>query len=156
MVFFMSDDGSIPLQILSAADTTGGGNLALQIFLIVFLTFLNAFFASSEIALLSVNDTKLKKEAENGDKKAALLLKIVENPSRFLSTIQVGVTFSGFLNSAVASSSFADMITNALASSWQFAAEHRSLISTISIVVITILLSFLTLVSASWFRRDMQ
>lgn len=146
MVFFMSDDGSIPLQILSAADTTGGGSLALQIFLIIFLTFLNAFFASSEIALLSVNDTKLKKEAENGDKKAALLLKIVENPSRFLSTIQVGVTFSAFLNSAVASSSFADIITNALASSWQFAAEHRSLISTISIVVITILLSFLTLV----------
>ena len=97
MVFFMSDDGSIPLQILSAADTTGGGSLALQIFLIIFLTFLNAFFASSEIALLSVNDTKLKKEAENGDKKAALLLKIVENPSRFLSTIQVGVTFSGQL-----------------------------------------------------------
>ena len=63
MVFFMSDDGSIPLQILSAADTTGGGSLALQIFLIIFLTFLNAFFASSEIALLSVNDTKLKKEA---------------------------------------------------------------------------------------------
>lgn len=43
MVFFMSDDGSIPLQILSAADTTGGGSLALQIFLIIFLTFLNAF-----------------------------------------------------------------------------------------------------------------
>lgn len=91
----MNDDGSIPLQIL-AAGTTTGGNLVLQIFLIVFLTFLNAFFASSEIALLSVNDTKLKKEAENGNKKSALLLKIVENPSKFLSTIQVGVTFSGF------------------------------------------------------------
>jgi len=142
----MSDDGSIPLQMLAAADTTTGGSLALQIFLIIFLTFLNAFFASSEIALLSVNDTKLRKEAESGDKKSALLLKIVENPSKFLSTIQVGVTFSGFLNSAVASSSFADMITNGLAGSWQFAAEHRSFISTLSIVVITILLSFVTLV----------
>ena len=141
----MNDDGSIPLQIL-AAGTTTGGNLVLQIFLIVFLTFLNAFFASSEIALLSVNDTKLKKEAENGNKKSALLLKIVENPSKFLSTIQVGVTFSGFLNSAVASSSFADMITNGLANVWKFAADHRSFINTISIVVITILLSFLTLV----------
>ena len=141
----MNDDGSVPLQIL-AAGTTTGGNLVLQIFLIVFLTFLNAFFASSEIALLSVNDTKLKKEAENGNKKSALLLKIVENPSKFLSTIQVGVTFSGFLNSAVASSSFADMITNGLANVWKFAADHRSFINTISIVVITILLSFLTLV----------
>ena len=103
----MSDDGSIPLQILSASVSTSGSDIALQIFLIIFLIFLNAFFASSEIALLSVNDTKLRKEAENGDKKSALLLKIVENPSKFLSTIQVGVTFSGFLNSAVASSSFA-------------------------------------------------
>ena len=86
----MSDDGSIPIQILSATSTSGG-NIALQIFLIIFLVFLNAFFASSEIALLSVNDTKLKKEAENGNKKSARLLKIVENPSKFLSTIQVGV-----------------------------------------------------------------
>ena len=141
----MSDDGSIPIQILSATSTSGG-NIALQIFLIIFLVFLNAFFASSEIALLSVNDTKLKKEAENGNKKSARLLKIVENPSKFLSTIQVGVTFSGFLNSAVASSSFADIITAKLASSWSFAASHTTMINTICIVVITMILSFITLV----------
>ena len=141
----MSDDGSIPIQILSATSTSSG-NIALQIFLIIFLVFLNAFFASSEIALLSVNDTKLKKEAENGNKKSARLLKIVENPSKFLSTIQVGVTFSGFLNSAVASSSFADIITAKLASSWSFAASHTTMINTICIVVITMILSFITLV----------
>ena len=142
----MSDDGSIPLQILSASVSTSGSDIALQIFLIIFLIFLNAFFASSEIALLSINDTKLRKEAENGDKKSALLLKIVENPSKFLSTIQVGVTFSGFLNSAVASSSFADIITTKLASSWDFAAAHTTMVNNICIVVITILLSFVTLV----------
>jgi len=142
----MSDDGSIPLQILSASSSTSGSNIALQIFLIIFLIFLNAFFASSEIALLSISDTKLRKEAENGDKKSALLLKIVENPSKFLSTIQVGVTFSGFLNSAVASSSFADILTEELAANWQFAASHTTMINTICIVVITILLSFFTLV----------
>ena len=139
----MSDDGSIPLQILSASGTTSDSNIALQIFLIIFLIFLNAFFASSEIALLSVNDTKLKKEAENGDKKSALILKIVENPSKFLSTIQVGVTFSGFLNSAVASSSFADIITVKLASSWDFAANHLNMINNICIVLITLILSFI-------------
>lgn len=142
----MSDDGSIPLQILSASGTTSESNIALQIFLIIFLIFLNAFFASSEIALLSVNDTKLKKEAENGDKKSALILKIVENPSKFLSTIQVGVTFSGFLNSAVASSSFADIITVKLASTWTFAANHINMINNICIVLITVILSFITLV----------
>lgn len=142
----MSDDGSIPLQILSASVSTSGSDIALQIFLIIFLIFLNAFFASSEIALLSVSDTKLRKEAENGDKKSALLLKIVENPSKFLSTIQVGVTFSGFLNSAVASSSFADIITAKLASNWEFAALHTTMVNNICIVVITILLSFVTLV----------
>lgn len=141
----MSDDGSIPLQFLSAADVSSG-SIAVQIFLIIFLIFLNAFFASSEIALLSVNDNKLRKEAEEGDKKSALLLKIVENPSKFLSTIQVGVTFSGFLNSAVASSSFADIITYKLAENWSFAANHLSLINTVCIVLITILLSFITLV----------
>ncbi len=141
----MSDDGSIPLQFLSATDISGG-SIAVQIFLIIFLIFLNAFFASSEIALLSVNDSKLRKEAEDGNKKSALLLKIVENPSKFLSTIQVGVTLSGFLNSAVASSSFADIITYKLASSWSFAAKHMSFINTVCIVLITILLSFITLV----------
>lgn len=142
----MSDDGSIPLQILSASGTSSGSDIALQIFLIVFLIFLNAFFASSEIALLSVNDSKLRKEAENGDKKSLFLLKIVENPSKFLSTIQVGVTFSGFLNSAVASSSFADIITEKLALSWTFAANHTTIVNNICIVVITIILSFITLV----------
>ncbi len=141
----MTDDGSIPLQILSANDVSGG-NIVIQILLIVLLTALNAFFASSEIALLSVNDTKLKKEIENGDKKSALILKIVENPSKFLSTIQVGVTFSGFLNSAVASNSFATLLSNFLSDNWSFAAKHISIINTISIVVITLLLSFLTLV----------
>ncbi len=143
----MSDDGSIPLRCLAAvSDADSGGNIILQILLIIFLIFLNAFFASSEIALLSVNDTKLKKEADGGDKKSAILLKIVENPSKFLSTIQVGVTLAGFLNSAVASNSFAYMITTWLADKWHFAAVHRGVINSVSIVVITILLSFITLV----------
>lgn len=142
----MSDDGSIPLRYLATVNTGSGERLVLQIILIIFLIFLNAFFASSEIALLSVNDAKLRKEAESGNKKSDFLLKIVENPSKFLSTIQVGVTFAGFLNSAIASNSFAGIITTALARRWQFAAQHSSFINTISIVAITILLSFFTLV----------
>ena len=70
----MSDDGSIPLQLL----------------VIFILILLNAFFAASEIALLSVNETKMKKMAEKGNKKARHVVKFLENSSKFLSTIQVG------------------------------------------------------------------
>ena len=75
-----------------------GGPILFQLILIL----LNAFFAATEIAVLSLNDAKLRHQAENGDKTAVTLLKLAENPNRFLSTIQVGITLAGFLGSAFA------------------------------------------------------
>lgn len=117
----------------------------LQIGLLVFLIGVNAFFAASEIALISLNDGKIKKMAEEGNKKAKHIEKLVSEPSKFLATIQVGVTLSGFLASAVAADSFADRITE-----WLY--PHISsyiameVLGGIIIVVITLLLSYFTLV----------
>ena len=83
-------------------------NITSQIILIVILTFINAFFASAEMAILSLNKNKLKILADEGDKKAQILIKLMEEPTRFLSTIQVGITFSSFLSIAFASTGLAD------------------------------------------------
>ena len=77
-----------------------------QLLLQVVLILLNAFFAMTEIAVISLNSTKLKKDAEAGDKKAKKLLKMVEEPNRFLSTIQIAITLSGFLGTAFAADNF--------------------------------------------------
>ena len=142
----MNDDG-IPLWFL-ASDTVSvdTGTLVLQILLIIFLTFLNAFFAASEFALMNLNDNKIKKIAEKGNKKAKFLLQIIDNPSKFLSTIQVGVTFAGFLSSAIASSSFASIIVTALSSKFQWVSNNSSVVYSITLVVITLVLSFITLI----------
>ncbi|MBE7056520.1 MAG: HlyC/CorC family transporter [Ruminococcaceae bacterium] len=126
----MGDDGSIPLQLT----------------IIVLLTLLNAFFAASEIAIISVNDARIEKLAQEGNKKAKKLLSFLTNSGKMLSTIQVGVTFSGFLASAVASDSFADRIVNFTTVNFSWAENHPDLIRTISMALITILLSYFTLV----------
>ena len=77
-------------------------NLVGQLILILFLTLLNAFLSASEIAIVSVNKQKIRVRAEDGDKKAIMLLDILKEPSRFFSTLQVGITFAGFLSSASA------------------------------------------------------
>src|SRR5690554_4092265 len=68
----------------------------------------NAFFAASEIALITLNDNKVKARAREGDKKSQKLLALLKEPGRFLATIQIGITLAGFLASASASQSFAD------------------------------------------------
>ena len=68
-----------------------------QLLLQLILIFLNAFFAATEIAVISINEKKVRAQAEEGDKKAAKMLKIIEEPTRFLSTIQIGITLAGFL-----------------------------------------------------------
>ena len=80
-----------------------GGQLLLQILLIC----VNAFFAATETAVVSLNDNRVRKLAEEGDKKAALMLRMVDSPTQFLSTIQVCITLSGFLASAFAAEGFA-------------------------------------------------
>lgn len=117
-------------------------SVVIQILILVFLVAVNAFFAASEIAIISLNDRKLSKMAEEGDKTARLLSNLVKEPSRFLATIQVGITLSGLLASAVAAESFADRITEALSG----LPVAPSLIKLVTVVVITLLLSYVTLV----------
>lgn len=113
-----------------------------QVFILLFLVAVNAFFAASEIAIISLNDKKIEKQAEEGDKKAIIIHNLVKEPSRFLATIQVGITLSGLLASAVAAESFADRITGA----FQNVPVPQTMIKFITVIVLTILLSYITLV----------
>ena len=83
-----------------------------QLLLQALLIFFNAFFAMTEIALISLSTAKLKKMAEGGDRTAGRLLKMVEEPSGFLSTIQIGITLAGFLGSAFAAENFSEYLVN--------------------------------------------
>ena len=84
--------------------------LLLQVVLIA----LNAVFAAAEIAIVSMNDNKMAKMAKEGNKKAARLVKLTSQPSRFLATIQIAITLAGFLGAASAAESFSDVIVEAV------------------------------------------
>jgi len=108
------------------------------------LILLNAFFAASEIALISLNDARIRSLADKGDVKAARIEKLMDEPSRFLATIQIGITLAGFLASAFASETFAGPLVRVLQEAgvgWP-----TGVLKTISMIVITILLSYFTLV----------
>ena len=81
-----------------------------QIAVLVVLILLNAYFAASEIAFISLNDAKIEKQAKEGNKKAKQIYKMLKNPSKFLATIQIGITLAGFLSSAFASDAFAEKL----------------------------------------------
>ena len=117
-----------------------------QLILQLILILLNAFFAATEIALISINEKKVRALADDGDKKARKMLKIIEEPTKFLSTIQVGITLAGFLGSAFAADSFAERLTNAMINTFGISEARRSLIDTISVIIITLILSYFTLV----------
>lgn len=117
-----------------------------QILLQVVLILLNAFFASAEIAVISLNVPKLRKQAEGGDKKAKILLKMSEEPAGFLSTIQIGITLAGFLASAFAAENFADYLVNWVYYDIGFTGISLSVLRTLSVIVITIILSYFTLI----------
>ena len=119
-----------------------GGSIWLYIILLIVLIFVNAFFAMSEIAIISLNDVKLHKMAQSGNKKAGILAGMVTQPSKFLATIQVGVTLSGLLASAVAADTFAEYIVLAFTGT----GINPGLVRGISLAVITVVLSFFTLV----------
>lgn len=115
----------------------------LQLLVQVVLILLNAFFASAEIAVLSVNENRLRRDAENGDKKAARILTLVREPSGFLSTIQVGITLAGFLGSAFAADNFAGRLSGWLA---QLTGAPVETLHTVSVIAVTLVLSYFTLV----------
>ena len=121
-------------------------DIILKLVLLFVLIFFNAFFAMSEIAIISLNDTKMQKLAEEGNKKAKQIVKLTENPNRFLSTIQIGVTLAGFLASASASQNFANLIVNALKHTAIVNVIPESVINGISVVLITIITSYFSLV----------
>ncbi|TDQ33758.1 hemolysin family protein [Aureibacillus halotolerans] len=116
----------------------------IAVLILIVLILLNGFFAASEIALVSLNENKVKRNAEEGDKKAKKLYALIYEPSRFLSTIQIGITLAGFLASAFAADFFAGPLAEALVAMGVPIA--LSTLETISIVFITLLLAYFTLV----------
>lgn len=121
-------------------------DIAKQLLLQAFLILLNAFFAMTEIAVVSLNTAKLRKLEEDGDKAAPRLIRLVEEPTAFLSTIQVGITLAGFLGSAFAADSFASKLVNWIYNDLAFRSIPINVLNTLSVVVITIILSYFTLV----------
>lgn len=111
-----------------------------QIILIIVLTMINAYFAASEMAIVSVSKTKMRHLAEEGNKKARLVEKLIEEPTAFLSTIQVAITLAGFFNSASAATGISQNFAVVL-QKW-----NVPYASTIAVSVITIALSFITLI----------
>lgn len=143
----MDDPGPMLQLALNASDASVDPlSIVLKIVLLFVLILVNAFFAMSEIAIISLNDTKIQRMAEEGNKKAKQVVKLTENSSRFLSTIQIGVTLAGFLTSASASQNFADMLTNALIKTAVADVIPAGVINGASVILITIITSYFSLV----------
>lgn len=115
-----------------------------SIILLIVLIFLNAVFASAEIAVISMNDAKLKKLTEEGNKRAIKLTKLTQQPARFLATIQVVITLAGFLNSAFAADYFADPLVDLFVSLGVLI--PRNVLSSVAVIIITVILSYFNLV----------
>lgn len=121
-------------------DGAPGGHILSNLLFLVFLTLMNAFFAGTEMAVVSVNKNRIQVLAEEGNKRAKLVKKLLEEPTNFLSTIQVAITLSGFFASASAATNFSFIIEK-----WLFVLNipYRK---EIALIVVTVILSFFTLV----------
>lgn len=117
-----------------------------QILLQIILIALNAFFAATEIAVISLNEKKVRALAEDGNKKAVKMLKIIEEPTQFLSTIQIGITLAGFLGSAFAADNFAEILSAAISKAFNLSADNTKIINTVAVVLVTLILSYFTLI----------
>ena len=121
-----------------------GNSIIFMILLQVVLIALNAVFACAEIAIISMNDNKMNKMAAEGNKKAKRLVKLTEEPARFLSTIQIAITLSGFLGSAFAAENFSDVLVEGLLNLGL--PVPKDVLGSVAVVVITLILSYFTLV----------
>lgn len=121
-----------------------GNSIIFMILLQIVLILLNAVFACAEIAVISMNDNKLAKMASEGDKRAIRLEKLVEQPARFLATIQVAITLSGFLGSAFAAENFSGVIVDWLVGLG--VPIPVKVLDSVAVIFITIVLSYFTLV----------
>lgn len=117
-----------------------------QLLLQLVLIAVNALFAATEIAFISLNETKVRRMAEGGDRKAAKMLRMVTEPTGFLSTIQICITLAGFLGSAFAADNFSDKLVNWLINDCEVSGVSPSALDTISVIIITLVLSYFTLV----------
>lgn len=117
------------------------GQTVIDLFIVAFFVLVNAFFSGTEMAVISLNDAKIRKLAEEGDKNARKVVRFIDHPATFLATIQVGVTLAGFLSSAFAANSFASKLAGVIdpngAHSW---------VEAVCTVVITIVLAYFSLV----------
>ena len=125
----MSDDPFLPKLILLAV-----------------LILINAFFAAAEISVISLSEAKLRKQADEGDKKAEKLLKLTQAPDNFLSAIQIAITLAGFLSSAFAADSFSDPLVRWLVEERGVTALDPHALNNLMVVLITIVLSYFSLV----------
>jgi len=114
-----------------------------QVIVLAILIFVNAFFAATEISFISLNDAKIEKQAKEGNKKAKQIKKMLKEPSRFLATIQIGITLAGFLSSAFAADAFADDLAPMLEN---LIPLGIGVWESISIILITIILSYFSLI----------
>ena len=121
-----------------------GSSIAFLLFIQIVLIALNAVFTSAEIAVLTVNEAKLERMAEQGNKRAGRLFRLTREPAKFLATIQVAITLSGFLGSAFAADNFSDPLVD-LALSLGVNVP-RSTLDVIAVVLITLILSYVTLI----------
>ncbi len=121
-------------------------SLLFQLLILFLLILMNAFFAMSEIAIITLNDNKINRMAEEGHKRAKQVLKLTGNSSNFLSTIQIGITLAGFLTSASASRAFVDKLTGLITKIPYIGDLSQGIISGFSIVVITVIMSYFSLV----------
>lgn len=122
------------------AGDPGGNSILFQLLFLAFLTLVNAFFAGAEMAVVSVNKNRIKVLADEGSKRAALLQTLFEDSTKFLSTIQVAITLAGFFSSASAATGISQVLGGWIA---QFGIPYSN---TIAVVVVTIILSYFTLV----------
>ncbi len=121
------------------------GNIVLMLLFQLLLIALNAVFASAEIAVLGISEGKLEKLSEDGDKRAKKLLKLTNQPAKFLATIQVAITLAGFLGSAFAAENFSEPLTKWIVSLGVTMIPEES-IEAVAVILITLILSFITLV----------
>ncbi len=121
-------------------------NIGIMLLVQVALIALNAIFACAEIAVISISEPRLDYLVEQGNRKAKKLRRLTNQPARFLATIQVAITLSGFLGSAFAADNFAGMLVSLVRDTWGITAIPESLLNSICVVLITLILSFFTLV----------
>ncbi len=138
----MDPDSSMTVPLLSAA--TGDSNPLIYILILIILILVNGFFAASEMAMVIINDAKLKIAADDGNRKAKKVQKLLSQPTRFLSSIQVGVTIAGFLTSAVGADQLSPPLTQAIHN--LLPKMDIDLLHSIMLIVVTLVLSFISIV----------